>query len=120
MEYRYRVVYEEGQQSHILFETDLLGVPALPLTLYQNRPNPFNPSTTIEYYLPERAEVSLDVYDVGGRHIVRLANGMRESGLHTIAWNGLDGNGRAVAGGVYFYSLRAGKRVLTRKMILLR
>ncbi|MDD3641905.1 MAG: FlgD immunoglobulin-like domain containing protein [Candidatus Krumholzibacteria bacterium] len=119
-EYRYRVVYEEGQQSHILFETGLLGVPALPLTLYQNRPNPFNPSTTIEYYLPERIPVSLDVYDVGGRHIVRLANGMHESGLHTIAWNGLDAAGRAVAGGVYFYSLRAGKRVLTRKMIILR
>ena len=118
--YRYKVAFNENGEYKILFETGVISTPELQLTLRQNTPNPFNPSTEIFYHLPERCAVSLDVYDVAGRHIVRLAGGTQPAGDHFAAWNGLGRNGSQVGSGMYFYSLRAGKHELTKKMILLR
>jgi hypothetical protein len=118
--YVYRVEVSDEKGLRTLFETDGVSVPALPLTLYQNSPNPFNPSTTIRYYLPESCRVVLDVYDVGGAMIARLVEGYRERGSHVARWNGLDGNGAQASSGIYFYKLRAGKQVASRKMVLLR
>ncbi len=118
--YVYRVTMDEDGGDVILFETGAIETPELPFTLRQNVPNPFNPSTEIFYHLTERCAVSLDVYDVAGRHIVRLAGGTQAEGDHSVTWNGTDGGGSRVGSGVYFYSLRAGKNELTRKMIMLR
>jgi flagellar hook assembly protein FlgD len=90
------------------------------LTLYQNHPNPFNPSTVIRYYLPERGHVVLDVYDTSGRRVVRLVDGERDKGMHHADWSGADARGIPVASGVYFYRLSAGKETISRKMILMR
>lgn len=92
---------------------------ALP-TLAQNYPNPFNPSTTIRFHLPARSHVSLSIYDVSGREVCRLLDGERGEGSHTVAWMGLDREGREVGSGVYFYSLKACGGELTRKMILIK
>jgi hypothetical protein len=118
--YRYQVLIDDDGRSKLLFETATIPAPELPIALRQNTPNPFNPSTEIGYYLPERGDVSIGVYDVTGRLISELAEGVQEAGDHKITWNGQDSCGREVASGVYFYLLRSGKKELTRKMVLLR
>ncbi len=120
-EYRYRIYAVTGDGPRmLLFETDPVMVPARPVTLYQNSPNPFNPSTTIRFYLPERVHVTLGVYDVSGRSVATLIDGYRDRGAHAVEWNGRDARGGDIASGIYFYRLRAGKETVTKKMALLR
>ncbi len=118
--YHYRVEARDENERKILFETGPVKTPEIALTLYQNFPNPFNPSTLIKYYVPERCSVSLAVYNVSGVTVKQLVDGYRDSGLHTVLWNGSNENGRQMSSGVYFYRLRVGKRMLSRKMLLLR
>jgi len=118
--YLYRIGVSDENGHRILFETDAVPVPTMALTLCQNRPNPFNPSTAITYYVPEKCRVTLDIYDINGRLISRLADGSREKGGHTVQWNGRDENGNQVSSGVYLYRLSAGKVVISRKMVMLR
>jgi hypothetical protein len=118
--YVYRVDYVLGSETGLLFETDAVQTPAAPLTLHQNVPNPFNPATEISYYLPVAAEVLLEVYDVTGKRVATLERGRREKGLHVVTWQGIDDAGRSAQSGIYFYRLRAGKEVTSKKMVLLR
>jgi flagellar hook assembly protein FlgD len=90
------------------------------MVLRQNHPNPFNPSTTIDYYLPDSGPVTLDVYDASGRRIVRLVDSVQEKGNHTVEWNGRESDGVSVSSGVYFYRISSNKKILSRKMILLK
>ncbi len=86
-----------------------------------NYPNPFNPSTSIDFALPEDGMVRLSIYDVLGRRIkVLLDEGAQRAGYHTVAWDGRDALGRGVASGVYFYVLEAGAFRQARKMILIK
>jgi hypothetical protein len=76
--------------------------------LYANYPNPFNPSTSIEYALPRESEVSLVIYDILGQQVRALVLGQKQgAGFYRLAWDGRNSAGRAVASGVYFYRLRA-------------
>jgi len=119
--YRYRVNVADETGSRTLFETDAISIPAMRLTLNQNHPNPFNPSTTISYYLPEASVVTLEVYDSTGRLISRLYDGVKQDkGTHEAGWRGLDAQGRSVSSGVYFYRLQSGKETISKKMVLLR
>jgi hypothetical protein len=118
--YRYRVDVSDSEGRKVLFETSLIVTPALPLSLDQNFPNPFNPSTTISYYLPEDAPVTLSVYDVSGRRIADLVGKAEKKGRYSVTWDGSDGTGGSVASGIYFYRLTAGKETVSKKMILLR
>jgi len=118
--YRYRVGYVESAQRKLLFETEAVAAPTMPLVLYQNSPNPFNPVTTIRYNLPAAGFVRLGVYDVAGKEVARLVEGGQGAGLHTIEWKGCDGGGRPAASGVYFCRITFGKESINRKMILLR
>ena len=86
--------------------------------LYQNSPNPFNPSTTIGYSLPATQTVSLSVYDARGRELVTLVDGRQEAGMHRVHWDGKDRFGEQAVSGVYFYQLRAGSLVERKKMVL--
>ncbi len=91
------------------------------LTLEQNNPNPFNPKTEIRFTLPMPTEVSLDVYDIAGRHVRSIVAGERmEAGDHVTAWDGHDGGGHRVSSGVYFYRLKTEEREAVRKMVLLK
>ena len=93
----------------------------MPVTLFQNHPNPFNPSTTIRYYLPEAAQVSLRVYAVDGRLVATLVDGEKQTeGFKTISWDGRNIGGKAVASGVYFYKLTAGESMQSKKLVVLR
>ena len=119
--YMYRVEIEEsGGQRGLLFETESVSTPSLPLTLYQNHPNPFNPTTTIEYYVPAQVHVRVAIYDVSGRQIKNLVDGIREKGFHKTEWNGTDEQGKPVTSGVYFYRLISGKETISRKMVYLK
>lgn len=118
---RYRVDVTESGARRTLFETDAVAIPVVPLTLYQNAPNPFNPTTTLRYYLPAPCEVTLSIYDASGRLVATLVDRERqEAGQHAGIWSGNDSRGRAVPSGVYFSMLAAGKEMLSNKMILLR
>jgi len=88
--------------------------------LLQNYPNPFNPETVIRFELSTRGPIDLTVYNLLGQEVRTLVNEVRSSGPHHVRWNGLDDDGREVAGGVYLYRLKTGTSVETRKMVLLR
>lgn len=94
-----------------------------------NVPNPFNPSTRIAYWLPADAVVTLRVYDARGRTVRTLVQAAQPPGHHTILWDGADGQGRPVAGGVYVCALDAARAALggparvdtdRRKLVLLK
>ncbi len=119
-QYRYQVRISDANGSRTLFETEILSTPRLPLTLSQNVPNPFNPSTTIRYYLPERCRVKVEIYDAAGRTIATLADRDQPAGHHTLMWNGRDSLGKPAASGIYFCRLQAGKEMRSRKLVLLR
>ena len=89
----------------------------VPLTysLGQNFPNPFNPSTSIEYVLPKGSFVSLKIYNVMGEVVATLVSGVMSTGIHKAEWRG-DG----FSSGVYFYRLDTGDFIRTKKLILLR
>jgi len=89
------------------------------LGLLQNYPNPFNPSTTISFTLPENSRVNLSIYNLEGRLVKTLIKGTLDEGRKQIAWDATDSNGNHVSSGVYFYCLKAGGNVLTRKMVLI-
>ena len=83
--------------------------------LKQNFPNPFNPTTTIEYLLPKQADVSVCVYDIQGRLIARLVDEIQPAGDHQVSWDA----GR-LPSGMYFYHITAGDFSDTKKMILMK
>jgi hypothetical protein len=88
--------------------------------LGQNYPNPFNPTTTIEYKIPQAAEVSLTIYNIQGKEIVTLVRQHQGQGSYVVTWNGRDRLGRTVTSGAYFYRLNAGKYSETRRMVLVK
>jgi predicted outer membrane repeat protein len=88
--------------------------------LLQNNPNPFNPSTTISFALPEAANVKLTIYDINGREVRKLVSGNMEAGIQIVQWDATDHNGVRVASGIYIYRLQAGSFIKTKKMILMK
>ncbi|MFQ6042231.1 MAG: FlgD immunoglobulin-like domain containing protein, partial [Candidatus Poribacteria bacterium] len=91
--------------------------------LLQNYPNPFNPETWIPFQLAQDADVSVRIYDAGGKLIRALSLGHREAGFYVekgkaVYWNGKSDAGEEVASGVYFYSIKAGDFSATRKLII--
>jgi hypothetical protein len=87
--------------------------------LFQNQPNPFFPETRIAFELPRAGSVELRVYGADGRLIRTLLKEQRPAGRHTVSWDGRDDAGGTVAGGVYFYELKASEVEESRRMILL-
>ena len=98
------------------------GETAIPaaFALDQNYPNPFNSGTVINFDVPSRGETELTVFNLTGQKAATLAHGVREAGQYTLRWDGRDDVGQSLASGVYLYRLRAGDRVATRKLLLLR
>lgn len=89
--------------------------------LKQNYPNPFNPGTTIEFDLPESANVRLEIYNILGRRIrVLLNDAPRPAGVHTEIWDGTNDAGVSVSAGIYFYRLQANDFSDVKKMTLVR
>ena len=83
--------------------------------LVQNYPNPFNTTTTIEYSIPRSENVSIVIYNLLSEEVARLVKAEMPAGYHTATWNASN-----VSSGIYFYRLRAGDFVQTKKMVLLK
>ncbi len=83
--------------------------------LYQNHPNPFNPTTTFRFDLPEQAHVRLTVHNIIGQRKVAVIDGVMDAGAHSIVWDASQ-----LPSGVYFYTLEAGSFVETKKLVLLK
>jgi endonuclease I len=84
-------------------------------TLSQNYPDPFNPTTTIEFVLPSQSQTRLFIYDLLGREIATLIDGVMPAGDHSVVWNA-----SGIASGVYLYTLTSGEHSITRKLVLIR
>jgi len=92
----------------------------LALALGQNLPNPFAGPTTIAYVVPRPGRVTLKVFNVSGRLVRTLLDGVVPAGPGRVEWDGRDGRGRSLSSGIYFYRLDNGERTVTRKGVLLR
>ena len=90
------------------------------IELYRNYPNPFNPRTTISFYLNEEAKVNLSIYNLKGELVKVLAKSRYQSGLHNIIWDGSNLHEQKVASGVYLYRLSVNKIVFSKYMILMK
>lgn len=108
--------------TYVQIRSGLVGIgdgEALPIEqfrLLHNYPNPFNPSTTIEYFVPKRAEITVEIYNVTGQKVQTLSSGVQNAGNYSLTFDG-----KNVASGVYFYRLSAnGLTVQTRKMLLVK
>ncbi len=84
-------------------------------TLFQNFPNPFNPTTTISYQLPVTGHVSLKVYDAIGREVATLVNGVKEAGKYSVPFNV-----PKLASGIYIVRLQSGDQIQLKKMMLMK
>jgi M6 family metalloprotease-like protein len=110
------MINEPLRQMGILEDS---GVPS-EYRLVGNYPNPFNPNTLIVYQMPERAEVSIIIYDVRGQRVRELCSEMKEAGTHKVEWDAADDSGRRVMSGVYLCRMKTGSYVKTRKMVLIK
>ncbi|MCK9559262.1 MAG: S8 family serine peptidase [Candidatus Marinimicrobia bacterium] len=110
---------QEVEVSNIV---GIAGQVALPekFELSQNFPNPFNPSTTIRYALPERSKVRLTIYNMLGKEVRTLVNTVEDAGYKSIIWDGLDQRGQLISTGVYIYKIQAGDFTQTRKMVFMK
>ena len=85
--------------------------------LYNNFPNPFNPSTKIAFELPKASHVTLTIYDVLGREVAENADQKYPAGYNEVTWNGLNRSGEQASSGVYFYRITAGHWSKVMKML---
>ena len=83
--------------------------------LYDNYPNPFNPSTTLRYSLPEASLTSIKIYDAVGKEVAVVVNEMKTAGTYQIEFNAV-----GLSSGIYYYSIQAGTFSETKKMILMK
>jgi hypothetical protein len=99
-----------GKQVALLATPDILAT----------TPNPVHRSTTVEFALPEAGDVTLQVFDVGGRNVASIARSGLSAGRHSLEWNTRDANGRSVPAGVYFYRVEGSGVSKTHKLTVVR
>ncbi|APF17745.1 hypothetical protein Calab_2214 [Caldithrix abyssi DSM 13497] len=97
-----------------------LPVIATDYNLSNNYPNPFNPTTVIEYTVPKAGKVTIAIYDVLGRKVRTLVDQDMMPGTYTAMWDGTNDAGHRVTSGVYFYQLNAENAVITKKMTFMK
>jgi hypothetical protein len=115
------VTFEQLGSAYISIDLDK-AVVELPTEykLYSNYPNPFNPTTTISFDLPQASDVRLEIYNTMGRRVRILQNNFMEPGRYKIVWNGQNDTGLPVVSGLYLCKLKAGKFVDAKKMALVK
>ncbi|MBK7381392.1 MAG: T9SS type A sorting domain-containing protein [Ignavibacteriales bacterium] len=112
--YRLKQIDYDGSFEYS-YEVEAIISSPVEYSLLQNYPNPFNPNTSINYSIPEKAFVTLKIYDVLGNEVVELINEQKEPGNYQI-----DFNASGLSSGIYYYTLTAGNFTSTKKMILMK
>ena len=111
-------------EDNIILTIDALGVDqgGIPTAyrLSDAYPNPFNPVTKFNYEVPSTEHVSIDIYNLTGRHIKSLVNSIQNPGYKTVQWNATNNSGQPVSAGVYIYTIQAGDFRDKKKVILLK
>ena len=95
------------------------GIPT-EFALHENYPNPFNPTTTLRFDLPELSDMTLIIYNMLGQTVKTFSLQNTPAGYHSVTWNATNDYGDPVGAGVYLYQLQANQFVKTRKMVLLK
>jgi hypothetical protein len=109
------IAFFEGITSNVSDMPRMSGV-----KLFQNFPNPFNPTTRIAFELTQHENVEISVYDVTGALVTTLHRGHLGEGPHSVTWDGTAANGESVASGVYLYVLHTATEEVARRMVLLK
>ncbi|MBE76431.1 MAG: hypothetical protein CMG41_01655 [Candidatus Marinimicrobia bacterium] len=111
-------------EDNIILTMDALGVDqgGVPTAyrLSDAYPNPFNPMTKFNYEVPNTEHVSIDIYNLTGRHIKSLVNSIQNPGYKTVQWNATNDRNEPVSGGLYLYTIESGDFKQTKKMLLLK
>lgn len=107
-EFQVFVTHNQSSESASILEnnSELSSMPTA-YNLLPNYPNPFNPTTFIQYELPEESNVTIRIFDIQGREVCTLMNGKQNIGRHTIMWDGKDALGNQVTSGIYIYQMDA-------------
>lgn len=115
------VMGEEGEKIRDIL-SDYVSMPAGPESFYlgSNFPNPFNPTTTINFSIPVECHVHLEVFNVLGQTVKLLLDEHLSKGIHSVSWDGSNARGNPVPSGVYFYRMSAREFSQVKKMILIR
>ena len=115
--YQCDLIYAEIGGIQYGIKTDIKKSENLPnqFSLYQNFPNPFNPTTNIGFRIAEFGFVSLRVYDILGREVATLVNEEKHAGIYEVTFDGSD-----LSSGIYFYKMQAGNYTSVKKMILMK
>lgn len=100
--------------------TGVANTPVFAFCVKDNFPNPFNPSTTISFSLPETGRASLVIYNASGQKVRELVTGILNAGRHSVVWDGRDGDGKMVSSGVYISRLTMKDRAASNRMLLLK
>ena len=112
--------FEPSTLEKIVTITDVELEKPSDFVLLKNYPNPFNPSTTIEFSIPESGFVELVIYDITGQRIRELLAGIMSPGIHSVFWDGCDDKGTAVSSGVYISNIRMGEKIESHRMMLVK
>ncbi len=117
-------IFSNRSNYHLVsFSKDINDQETVPdkIILIGNSPNPFNPTTTIDFSIPEDSKVDVSIFNVKGQKVKTLLNKFLLKGRHQVLWNGVDNTGKAVSSGVYFYKLSVkGKSEVIKKCLLLK
>jgi len=118
------IVADENNRAMPKVEIEIKyeGAPGMPLdySLSQNFPNPFNPTTNVQFTVPQEGLVTIKVYDMLGQDVATLYSGNAIGGTYTLNWDGKDNSGNAVSSGSYIYKMTAGDFVQSKKMTFLK
>ena len=101
-------------------QTEIKGTTPIDFSLLRNYPNPFNPSTIIEFSIPESGFIDLIIYNVIGQKVRNLVSGQLNQGVNSVIWDGCDDRGLPVSAGIYVTQLRMGNAVATGRMLLVK
>lgn len=86
----------------------------------QNFPNPFNPSTIIEYLIPNAGNVDVNIYDISGQLVKILENNFQNAGSYKVSWDSKNNDGQNVASGIYLFQVKYNQTVLTKKIMFIK
>ena len=112
----------QGGVFHVILPQMDISLSDIPnnFRLYNAYPNPFNPTTMIQYDLPEDSFISINIYDMIGRHVRTMLNKRITAGQRSIIWDGTNSSGQPVSAGTYFFTIKTDQFSSTKKMIMLK